>query len=357
MSKTTPSTQKPKFKEGEKLLCYHGPLLYEAKCVKIKADDSSNYKYFVHYQGWNKNWDEWVNDTRILKIVTENLELKEKLLKDHTASVREKKKANKATGGAPGTPFQKEGGKKSGGGSANTSRASTPVSERSFKITGSSGKRLLGDDERSTSSVEQEPTTRFNKRTRLSESMLLEDVDTWKFRIVIPEELKYVLISDNNLVCTKKSLFGLPAKTSVSTILNEYSKHAEKSQFENSMAINEVMAGLKDLFDATVGSHLLYRLEKTQYNEKVIDNNLLPSQIYGSAHLLRLMVQIGPLLNRSNIDTSTVANVTFIENIICDFLLYLEKNTGRLFASKNYTEKGESYEESSADSNSGLGKE
>merc|ERR1712083_484536 len=106
---------------------------------------------------------------------------------------------------------------------------------------------------------------------------------------------------------------------------NEYSKHAEKSQFENSMAINEVMAGLKDLFDATVGSHLLYRLEKTQYNEKVIDNNLLPSQIYGSAHLLRLMVQIGTLLNRSNIDTSTEANVTFIENIICDFLLYLEK--------------------------------
>ena len=114
---------------------------------------------------------------------------------------------------------------------------------------------------------------------------------------------------------------------------------------------------VSDLFDATVGSHLLYRLEKTQYNEKVIDNNLLPSQIYGSAHLLRLMVQIGPLLNRSNIDTSTEANVTFIENIICDFLLYLEKNTGRLFASKNYTEKGESYEESSADSNSGLGKE
>ena len=228
--------------------CYHGPLLYEAKCVKTKLDSSSNYSYFVHYQGWNKNWDEWVNDTRILKIIPENLELKDKLLKDHTASVREKKKASKATGGPPGTPFQKEGGKKSGGGSANTSRASTPVSERSFKITGSSGKRLLGDDERSTSSVEQEPSVRSprsNKRSRLSESMLSEDADTWKFRIDIPEELKYVLISDNNLVCTKKSLFGLPAKTSVSNILNEYSKHAEKSQFENALAIAEVMSGFK----------------------------------------------------------------------------------------------------------------
>lgn len=63
------------------LRCYHGPLLYEAKCVKIKLDSSSNYSYFVHYQGWNKNWDEWVNDTRILKADAEHLELKLKLLK------------------------------------------------------------------------------------------------------------------------------------------------------------------------------------------------------------------------------------------------------------------------------------
>ena len=36
----------------------------------------------------------------------------------------------------------KEGGKKSSGKSANTFRASTPVSERSFKVTGSSSKKL-----------------------------------------------------------------------------------------------------------------------------------------------------------------------------------------------------------------------
>ena len=36
------------------LSCYHGPLLYEAKCVRIKKENE--YKYFIHYQGWNKNW-------------------------------------------------------------------------------------------------------------------------------------------------------------------------------------------------------------------------------------------------------------------------------------------------------------
>ena len=54
---------KAKFADGEKLLCYHGPLLYEAKCVRSKKDGGS-YQYYVHYQGWNKNWDEWVGESR-----------------------------------------------------------------------------------------------------------------------------------------------------------------------------------------------------------------------------------------------------------------------------------------------------
>ena len=54
---------KAKFADSEKLLCYHGPLLYEAKCVKSKKDGSS-FLYYIHYQGWNKNWDEWVGESR-----------------------------------------------------------------------------------------------------------------------------------------------------------------------------------------------------------------------------------------------------------------------------------------------------
>ncbi len=323
--------------------CYHGPLLYEAKCVKTKSDNG-NYTYFVHYQGWNKNWDEWVNDTRILKANAENHELKDKLLKEHTASVREKKKAGK-TSGPLGTPFQKEGGKKSSGGSANTSRASTPVSERSFKIgTSSSLKRSLGDEEKSNSSHEDEALARRSaKRARLSESMF-EDADTWRFKIEIPEELKYVLVSDMELITVKKTLFGLPAKFSVSGILNEYVKYMEKSQPESAHGVSEVMQGIKDIFDEIVGPQLLYTSEKPQYNEKVAKDEQPPSATYGSAHLLRLMVKIGPLLNRSSFDNSSESNVNHVEGIICDFLSYMESNRSRLFTSKNYTENAEDYE-------------
>ena len=248
--------------------------------------------------------------------------------------MRERKKVNKLSGPGGSTPLSsKEGSKKgSGGGSANTSRASTPVSDRSFKIAGPSSKRPIADDERSTSSREDEmmiiSSRRASKRTRLSES-IMEDTeeDLWKFRIEVPEELKYVLVSDRELITVKKTLFGLPAKHSVASILQEYSKHVEKAA--NAASISEIMLGLLDFFNATVQDHLLYKHEKSQYLEKV-QNIFSPADAYGSAHLLRLMSKIGGFLNAYNVFTSSEHNVNFIENILCDFLLYLGKsvNTG-----------------------------
>jgi mortality factor 4-like protein 1 len=272
------------------------------------------------------------------------------LLKEHYAAMREKKKASKVAGTSGGPPFPKEGGKRSGGGSANTSRASTPVSERSFMIapslvssTVTAAKRTLADDEISISSHEDHPVSRrLGKRTRLSDTML-DDTDSWKFRIEIPEELKYVLVSDGELVSQKK-LFGLPAKMSVGTILSDYVKHVEKLQLDNIGAVSEVILGIKEFFNSTVCLQLLYKQEKPQYANKVAKENVAPSDIYGSPHLLRLMVKIGPLLNQSTIDATSESNVGLIENVIGDFLIYLEANRSRLFTSKNYTESVDEYD-------------
>ena len=58
---------------GERVLCFHRPLLYEAKCVKVSIKDKQ-VKYFIHYNGWNKNWDEWVPESRVLKYVDTSLQ-------------------------------------------------------------------------------------------------------------------------------------------------------------------------------------------------------------------------------------------------------------------------------------------
>lgn len=49
-----------------------------------------------------------------------------------------------------------------------------------------------------------------------------------KFEISIPEELKYVLVSDWDLISHKKSLFALPAKIPASNILSDFVRNAEK---------------------------------------------------------------------------------------------------------------------------------
>ena len=94
------ATASVRFADGEKVLCFHGPLIYEAKIQKLettqgKDGKESTTKYFIHYHGWNKNWDEWVPETRMLKYSETNLEKKRDLIKSHEANVRAKRLANK----------------------------------------------------------------------------------------------------------------------------------------------------------------------------------------------------------------------------------------------------------------------
>jgi mortality factor 4-like protein 1 len=49
------------FAQNERVLCYHGPLLYEAKVLKAETWDENNTilgttgpHYFVHYKGWKQ---------------------------------------------------------------------------------------------------------------------------------------------------------------------------------------------------------------------------------------------------------------------------------------------------------------
>jgi len=72
-------------KKNEIMLCYHGLLLYEVKCVdhKIKENDSGNFHrptYLVHYCGWSSKWDEWVDETRLVKMDDNGLKKQAQLL-------------------------------------------------------------------------------------------------------------------------------------------------------------------------------------------------------------------------------------------------------------------------------------
>ncbi|KAI0244260.1 Esa1p-associated factor [Massospora cicadina] len=100
----TPVSFDFEFEKDERILCYHGPLLYEAKAEYWDAnkllsskgslkkphaskgwgkdfEDLPGPRYQIHYKGWKQRWDEWVTSSRILKWTPANLDLQEKLNK------------------------------------------------------------------------------------------------------------------------------------------------------------------------------------------------------------------------------------------------------------------------------------
>jgi len=342
----------PKFAADEKVLCFHGPLLYEAKILKSKKE-GGNYSYFVHYQGWNKNWDEWVQETRIMKQTPESYKRQKEYQQNHAATNKAQKKAVREA-------KKKKGGSDSGA----NSRASTPVGDR---ITGRTHKRNLADDEISNSSRDDEvsnpastsstPITIKDSRVKRRkegagdiedvggrpDSVLSDEPRDTKYQIELPEELKHVLVNDWDLVVHQKHIFKIPAKVTVSHIIEQYIMHLASqdiSPARRSVA-TEVIKGVGEYFNVSLGPQLLYSPEKLQYREDCESAGAVqPVDIYGSAHLLRLMLKIGNYLSFSSYQES---DCKVIEEHIDDFLNYLDINRSMFFTSKNYQPASQDY--------------
>ncbi|XP_011203855.1 mortality factor 4-like protein 1 [Bactrocera dorsalis] len=116
-------TPKLKFAEGEKVLCFHGPLIYEAKALKSTITKDKQIKYYIHYAGWNKNWDEWVPENRVLKYNEANVQRQKEVYKQHSNAAGKNKKSTPKGKKGEGAGATTKDGTASG---SSESRASTP---------------------------------------------------------------------------------------------------------------------------------------------------------------------------------------------------------------------------------------
>ncbi|KAH8358505.1 hypothetical protein KR093_000488 [Drosophila rubida] len=112
MDNWVPSDSTTVFADGERVLCFHGPLIYEAKVLKTKPE-TTPVEYYIHYAGWSKNWDEWVPESRVLKYNDENV----KRQKEVERQYGERSKKDNKKGSAKAKKMEHVG---------NESRASTP---------------------------------------------------------------------------------------------------------------------------------------------------------------------------------------------------------------------------------------
>ncbi|GFX70638.1 mortality factor 4-like protein 1 [Trichonephila clavipes] len=258
---------KLRFADGERVLCFHGPLLYEAKCMKNQYKDKS-LRYLVHYSGWNKNWDEWVPENRVLKYSEANMLRQRDLQAIHN-------KTKKIKGG--------KGSKKE---LSEREAAALPLQEKTPK--------QKSKDAAASTSSESQAEMQKKKRSRAEQNVEMEEEYTPKMEIKVKilDELKVWLADDWIFINHEGKLVQLPSRTPVDTIIADYIKQrlSVKGVTPNKeTVVIETTNGIREYFNTLLGKRLLYNAEKSQYAELLAeDPDMIPSQIYGAIHLLRL---------------------------------------------------------------------
>ncbi|KAI3660147.1 hypothetical protein MP638_002544 [Amoeboaphelidium occidentale] len=283
------STRQLSFKKDEKIFCFHGPLVYEAKILKAEYWDDPSFgpdqqgpHYFVHYKGWKQTWDEWVPESRVLRYNETNIQRQKDLLATYANKKDDKQKDT-----------------------------TTKKNER---------KRPLPSGDK-----EQE----YLKRPEI--------------RIPIPDNLKAQLIDDWENVTKNRRLVSLPRSPTVAEILSEYKEYRSKQKLKDGPdgMLEEILEGLQIYFDKALGTILLYRYEREQYaNILRQHSDKKMSEIYGAEHLLRLfgnvfhgdhlisVVQLPMLIAHTSMDQETILLLKEQLNLL---IMYIQRNSGRLF--------------------------
>ncbi|CAG8655580.1 683_t:CDS:10, partial [Acaulospora morrowiae] len=323
MTQTENTGAKLNFLEDELILCFHGPLLYEAKILKAESwgpTDSESGEvgphYFVHYKGWKKTWDEWVPEERIVKYNDANL-ARQKQLKE-TYSNKKKKLVVKDR------PIANVQESSENSINNESEQNESPKSEdASVKLEDQEIKNAE-DDQKETESENMEGNQKYMNRLEI--------------RISMPESLKCRLIDDWENVTKNHSLLKLPRTPNVVEILNQYLDYKRKnvasnlsssSKTEKGDIYTEVAHGIQVYFEKTLGNILLYGYERQQYVD--IRKQYLEkenTEIYGAEHLLRLFVELPRLLAHSHLDKAATDT---LEEHLEDFLKFLQKNEEQYF--------------------------
>ncbi|XP_066323410.1 protein MRG1-like [Miscanthus floridulus] len=280
-------SSEPSFKENERVLAYPAPLLYEAKVQRIENHEDE-WRYFVHYLGWNKNWDEWVANDRLLALTEENMRKQHEL--DKNQVVDKTMKSGRSTQHKP----------KGSNADAKADKDDT--------------KSLMKGKKR-----KSQPGTEIQEKEKRSSQSLLV--------LQFPLTLKKQLVDDWEFVSQMGKLVKLPRSPTVDDILKKYLEHRAKKDGKINDSYAEILKGLRCYFDKALPSMLLYKKERDQYAEEV-KGDVSPSTVYGAEHLLRLFVKLPELLAFVNMEEDALNK---LQIKLLDILKFIQKNQSTFF--------------------------
>ena len=366
-----------KFSVGDSVLCLEGVMIYDAKVKDIKSE-GRKIKYGIHYKGWNKSWDEYVEEDRLLEVNDENRKrqrfledevkkkkkstVQKKLVKkvgsDSDNSSREgskerdystksvavrleKLRKDKESGNYVG-PSEKEEEKQ-----VITSRTRTIKPVAVFKATEvpkSMKKKAKKDKEKDRDKEkDKESPTPSNPKTVKPPAMSVSAVPSPPKRqyrdfgqeivIELPDDLKTVLVDDFDYLERQRKLVNIPARYSLEDLISDYCDYRKEDTLGRG-GREEVCGGLRDYFNCTLGSQLLYKFERVQYADTLKDHpGSLMSSVYGPIHLLRLFTRLGPMLTCADIQEEELEKLVVH---VKDLVLYLHERRKELFLVSDY---------------------
>ncbi len=182
-------------------------------------------------------------------------------------------------------------------------------------------------------------TAQKRKRQRLDTSVSNdgpeEKISKPEISITIPKDLKSRLVDDWHAINTQQKLVELPAKVTVDDIVKQYVQYKKSKSNNKGISCEDISNGILEYFNVMLGSQLLYKVERTQYSDIVNQHPDKPmAQIYGSFHLLRLFVKLGPVLSFTTLDKT---NIRVLIGHLGDFLKFLEIKADDLFQMTCYS--------------------
>ncbi|TPP64292.1 Mortality factor 4 protein 1 [Fasciola gigantica] len=368
----------PKYEPGEKILCFHGPLLYEAKCLDVKVKDDT-VMYFVHYQGWNKNWDEWVTDRRMFKFNEEGLkkqkELEQQIKSGKKVKVLRKSDLKKQSYPPPdimrdiertlrpsevkqeeiGSPKDKD---KPAAETEEIKHEEQPEVAPQSKGAESTKTVTAGVEENAATPSTGSGSVRRRKGRPGAADNLLEKDDGFlskpQLKVELPDSLKAWIVDDWDLITRQARLYELPAAYPISTLMVDFLQQSAKEvkqeeATEPTDAVrqsapicqittdlrHEFVAGLQHYFNLIVGSQLLYKFERLQYAELLKQHtDKRMSDIYGPMHVLRLFVKLREMVSNTRVDA---VSLPILEALVAEFLQFLHKSRKKYFRLEDYS--------------------
>jgi len=283
--------------------------LFEAKIIKIQ-ELGDIFKYFIHYNGWARKYDTWIDDNLIAK-KDDNKAIEK--LREHAKSIW-----------IPAAKKNKGSALKLGKSKQVVDIVEEPEAED--KATSSSS---------SSAANPVEGVTLDRKKIR--RALLLKDIAEqedclYSSRIEIPFNLKTHLVDEWSLITKDcKRLLVLPKESSITVrgLVEDFLESKAHKLGESDPVINEykeLLAGLLTQFDKALPTILLYRQERDQYDALIKKFEKSTIDIYGAEHLIRFFMRLPKLLTGLVIPQGDAAKIIakFVE-----FLKFISKESDK----------------------------